>query len=91
MCCLVECYQTDDGIAIPEPLRPYLGGLEVLDAPPGGRPKDEESSMVTVTQLALEEGVQLLPLCMELIDYLLSAFPQPDPSAVSVSVSVSVS
>jgi seryl-tRNA synthetase len=31
---LLETYQQDDGsVVIPEPLRPYLGGLERLTAP----------------------------------------------------------
>ncbi|GAA6001438.1 hypothetical protein JCM10207_006667 [Rhodosporidiobolus poonsookiae] len=30
LCCLVENYQTPDGIMIPEPLRPYMGGRDFL-------------------------------------------------------------
>ncbi|KAL9709296.1 Cytosolic seryl-tRNA synthetase [Leucoagaricus gongylophorus] len=30
LCCLVENYQTPDGVVVPEPLRPYMGGREFL-------------------------------------------------------------
>ncbi|KAF5350680.1 hypothetical protein D9756_008738 [Leucocoprinus leucothites] len=30
LCCLVENYQTPDGVVIPEPLRPYMGGRGFL-------------------------------------------------------------
>ncbi|KAF9450043.1 serine-tRNA ligase [Macrolepiota fuliginosa MF-IS2] len=30
LCCLVENYQTPDGLVVPEPLRPYMGGREFL-------------------------------------------------------------
>ncbi|KIY70291.1 serine-tRNA ligase [Cylindrobasidium torrendii FP15055 ss-10] len=30
LCCLVENYQTPDGLVIPEPLRPYMGGRDFL-------------------------------------------------------------
>ncbi|KAF7762190.1 hypothetical protein Agabi119p4_8783 [Agaricus bisporus var. burnettii] len=30
LCCLVENHQTPDGVVIPEPLRPYMGGREFL-------------------------------------------------------------
>lgn len=30
LCCIVENYQRDDGVEIPEVLRPYMGGREFL-------------------------------------------------------------
>ncbi|GAA5896011.1 hypothetical protein JCM6882_005585 [Rhodosporidiobolus microsporus] len=30
MCCLVENYQTPEGLMIPEPLRPYMGGRDFI-------------------------------------------------------------
>lgn len=30
MCCLVENYQTDEGILLPEPLRPFMGGRALI-------------------------------------------------------------
>jgi len=30
MCCLVENYQTDEGIELPEPLRPFMGGRKLI-------------------------------------------------------------
>jgi len=30
LCCLVENYQREDGVEIPEVLRPYMGGREFL-------------------------------------------------------------
>ncbi|GAA5854441.1 hypothetical protein JCM8547_001823 [Rhodosporidiobolus lusitaniae] len=30
LCCLVENYQTPDGIIVPEPLRPYMGGRDFI-------------------------------------------------------------
>ena len=33
---VMENYQQEDGsIRVPDVLRPYMGGLEVIDAPPG--------------------------------------------------------
>lgn len=28
--CLLENYQTEEGVVVPEPLRPYMGGLELI-------------------------------------------------------------
>ena len=30
MCCILENYQTAEGVVIPEALRPYMGGLEFM-------------------------------------------------------------
>ena len=30
MCCILENYQTNEGIVIPEVLRPFMGGLEFM-------------------------------------------------------------
>jgi seryl-tRNA synthetase len=30
MCCIMENYQTDKGVVVPEVLRPYMGGVEFL-------------------------------------------------------------
>ena len=30
MCCICENYQTAEGVVVPEALRPYVGGLELL-------------------------------------------------------------
>jgi len=30
MCCLVENYQTDEGIVLPEPIRPFMGGRSLI-------------------------------------------------------------
>ena len=30
MCCIVENYQTEEGVVVPEVLRPYMGGLELI-------------------------------------------------------------
>ena len=30
MCCILENYQTEEGVVIPEVLRPYMGGLEMI-------------------------------------------------------------
>ena len=30
MCCILENYQTKDGITVPEVLRPYMGGMAFI-------------------------------------------------------------
>ena len=30
MCCIVENYQTEEGVVVPEVLRPYMGGVELI-------------------------------------------------------------
>ena len=30
MCCILENYQTDTGVKIPECLQPYMGGMEFI-------------------------------------------------------------
>lgn len=30
ICCILENYQTDDGVVVPEVLRPFMGGMELL-------------------------------------------------------------
>ena len=30
MCCIVENYQTEEGVVVPEALRPYMGGIELI-------------------------------------------------------------
>ena len=30
MCCIVENYQTEEGIRIPEPLQPFMGGKTMI-------------------------------------------------------------
>jgi len=46
ICCILENYQTPEGIKVPAVLQPYLGGLDfipfVQDPPPMGRAKEEE-------------------------------------------------
>jgi seryl-tRNA synthetase len=37
ICCILENYQTDEGVIVPEVLRPFMGGLEIMkfvNAPP---------------------------------------------------------
>lgn len=33
LCCVLENHQTRDGVVVPEVLRPYLGGLQLLPFP----------------------------------------------------------
>ena len=30
MCCILENYQTEEGVVVPEPLRPYMGGKDFI-------------------------------------------------------------
>jgi len=30
MCCILENYQTAEGCVVPEVLRPYMGGIELI-------------------------------------------------------------
>ena len=30
ICCILENYQTDEGVFVPTVLRPYMGGLEIM-------------------------------------------------------------
>jgi seryl-tRNA synthetase len=30
ICCILENYQTEEGVVVPEVLRPYMGGLELM-------------------------------------------------------------
>ena len=30
MCCICENYQTEEGVVIPEPLRPLMGGMTII-------------------------------------------------------------
>jgi len=46
MCCIMENYQTDKGLVVPEILRPYMGGVEFI-------PYNEKK--VAVFQKGLEE------------------------------------
>ena len=41
LCCILENYQTPEGLAVPEPLRPYLGGIDFI---PYVKPADEKKN-----------------------------------------------
>ena len=47
LCCLVENYQTADGVIVPEVLRPYMQGRDFLpyvrDIPPATKAKPQQS------------------------------------------------
>lgn len=48
LCCLVENYQTEDGLVIPEPLRPFMGGKSFVPfnrAAPSWDTKGEKVSL----------------------------------------------
>jgi seryl-tRNA synthetase len=30
ICCILETYQTEDGVEVPSVLQPYMGGIEFL-------------------------------------------------------------
>jgi len=30
LCCILENYQTEEGLIVPEPLRPYMDGVEFI-------------------------------------------------------------
>lgn len=48
MCCILENYQTDEGVTVPECLRPFMGGIEFM-------PYDEKSKTAFFKAKAEEE------------------------------------
>jgi len=47
ICCILENYQTDEGIRVPKVLQPYLGGLELIKytrAPPDNKTKRKQEA-----------------------------------------------
>ncbi|KAI3648415.1 hypothetical protein MP228_006269 [Amoeboaphelidium protococcarum] len=42
MCCLLENYQTEDGVVVPEVLRPYMGGRDFLPFTVKVKPRREQ-------------------------------------------------
>lgn len=49
MCCIVENYQTEEGVVVPEVLRPFMGGIEFI-------PYDKEATAAFFEKRANEEA-----------------------------------
>mmetsp|Transcript_53859 Transcript_53859/g.73821 ORF Transcript_53859/g.73821 Transcript_53859/m.73821 type:complete len:380 (+) Transcript_53859:74-1213(+) len=49
MCCIVENYQTEEGVVVPEVLRPFMGGMEFI-------PYDKEATAAFFEKRANEEA-----------------------------------
>lgn len=49
MCCIVENYQTEEGVVVPEVLRPFMGGMEII-------PYDKEATANFFEKRANEEA-----------------------------------
>lgn len=49
MCCIVENYQTEEGVIVPEVLRPFMGGMEII-------PYDREATAAFFEKRANEEA-----------------------------------
>ena len=55
ICCLLENYQTDEGVLVPEALQPYMGGMKIM-------PFVKDKPVNRVTALLLQLSFCFFPL-----------------------------
>jgi len=63
LCCILENYQTEEGVIVPEVLRPYMGGKEFIpfekSLPSEGKPKQQPSKKSnSVTSLKSNDSIE---------------------------------
>lgn len=63
ICCILENYQTDEGVVVPEVLRPYMGGLEIMKfvkAPPKASALADATRAVSAAPAGTSDAVQAM-------------------------------
>jgi len=64
ICCILENYQTDEGVVVPEVLRPYMGGLEIMKfvkpAPKASALADSTRAVSAAPSAGTVEAVQAM-------------------------------